>query len=206
MGDWDSIFSKKGRVFEEPQEDMEMVAGFLVREGVRKVLDLGAGTGRHTVFLAGKGFKVHAMDISRKGLEMTGEWLREKGLKAEFIKASCYERFPFGDDSFDAVISIQVIHHNYHDKIEFCISEIERVLRPGGVLFVTVPAKKNKRGATASKRVAPRTYIPVDGDESGLPHYLYNRELMRRDFSNFKILNIHVDKGNHFCLLGKLKS
>lgn len=103
------------------------------------------------------------------------------------------------------MISIQVIHHNLHNKIKFCISEIERALKPDGVIFITVAAKRHKRNTTKSKMIESRTYIPLDGEEKGLPHFFYNKNLMKKDFRNFKILNIHKDKGNHYRLLGKLK-
>ena len=202
---WESIFKKSGKVFLEPQEDMGKVIKLFRKEKVKKILDLGCGSGRHTVMLTKAGFDVYAIDISKEGLKLTRKWLKEKNLKAKTKKASCYEKFPFKDNLFDTVISIQVIHHNLHNKIKFCISEIERVLKPDGVIFITVAAKRHKRNTTKSKMIESRTYIPLDGEEKGLPHFFYNKNLMKKDFRNFKILNIHKDKGNHYCLLGKLK-
>lgn len=206
MGDWEHIFRNTGKVFLKPQEDMHKLAKFLKKEKVKRILDLGCGSGRHTVLLSGAGFDVYATDISEEGLKLTKRWLNDLKLKAKLKKSSCYKKFPFKDNFFDAVISTQVIHHNYIDKIRFCISEIERVLKPNGILFVTVSFSKYKRRATKFKNPEPRLYIPLDGEEKGLPHYIYTEKELLKDFNHFKVLDFHKDKGAHYCLLGKLKS
>jgi len=206
MGDWESIFKKSGKVFIKPQEDMKKVIKLLKKEKVKRVLDLGCGSGRHTVLLAKEGFDVYGTDISEEGLKLTKKELKSLNLKAKLKKASCYKKFPYNDNYFDAIISIQVIHHNYLKNIKYCISEIERVLKPKGIAFITVAATRLKPRATKLKKAELRTYIPLDGIEKGLPHYIYTKSLMRKDFKNFEILKLDKDSGNHYCLLGQLKS
>lgn len=206
MGTWESIFKQKGKVFSEPHEDMEEIISIFREAGKKRVLDLGCGSGRHTVLLSKEGFEVVASDVSRSGLEMTRKWLSEEGLEATVKEHSCYERFPFEDDSFDAVISTQVIHHNFHDKVRSCISEIERVLKPQGMVFITVSAEgDNKKRASRSEKVAPQTYAPLDGDEKGLPHFIYTEQQLRDDFKDFRVMKLYKDEGNHWCLLGVLE-
>lgn len=206
MDVWDQLFKKRGRrTYLKIQEGMPKVIKLMKKEGAKRVLDLGCGYGRHAVLLAKAGFDVYGMDSSKEGLEMTRKWLGETGLKAKLKRASCYKKFPFKDDFFDAVISIQVIHHNYVDKVRYCVSEIERVLKPGGIAFVTVTVESYKRFATKFKNPAPRTVIPLDGREKGVPHYVYTEELMRKDFKNFEILDLHKDSRSHYCFLGRLK-
>jgi len=205
MGDWESIFKKSGKVFSEIQEDIAGVAKLLKKSKAKKILDLGCGSGRHTAFLAKSGFDVYATDVAKTGLKLTQQCLKKEGLKATVRQESCYSQFSFPDNFFDAVISTQVIHHNFHDKIKFCISEIERVLKPGGIVYITVTATKYRRGATKFEMPEPHTYIMLDGEEKGVPHFIYTKSLMKKDFKNFLILKLHKDKGNHWCLLGKLK-
>ena len=153
-------------------------------------------------FLAKAGFDVYGMDSSKTGLKQTKEWLNK--LKANLKKSSCYKRFPYKNNFFDAILSIQVIHHAKIKDVRFCISEIERTLKPKGIAFITVPVYKKNKHRSRVKMIAKRTYIPLTGHEIGVPHYHYNKELMKKDFKNFKILDLYIDKGKHYCLLGRL--
>ncbi|MBC8495707.1 MGMT family protein [archaeon] len=182
---------------------MNKIIALLKKEKAKRVLDLGCGTGRHTVLLSKNGFEVYAADISESGIKNAKKWLKEEGLNAKFKIQDFYKKFNFKDGFFDAVISTQSIHHNYQDKVQFCISEIERVLKPGGIAFVTVSASKYKRRASKYKIVGPRVYVPMDGAEKGLPHFIYTKSLLRKDFKNFKIISLHMDKGKHYCVLGR---
>jgi len=162
---------------------------------------LGFGSGRHVVYFAGEGFDVYGIDISIEGLRITRSWLEEENLKANLKIGNIHEKLPYADDFFDAMISIQVIHHSKIENIRRLIEEIERVLTPSGIIFVTVP----KRIQRASKNVAPRTYIPLEGLDKGLVHYLFNKRLLRKEFSNFRIQSVWVDSNCQYCFLAELK-
>ena len=202
---WESIFKKSGKVFYKPHEDMDKVIKLMKKEGVKRVLDLGCGSGRHVVLLSKNGFNVYGMDNAESGLKQCRKWLKELKLKAKLKNSSCYKRFPFKDDFFDAVLSVQVIHHAKLKDINLCIKEMERVLKPNGLVFVTVTRNKMKGRASKVKVIEPRTYVMLDGPEKGVPHYIYTKALLKKYFSNFKILDLYTDRHNHYCLLGKRK-
>jgi len=54
---WDKAFKKEGKIFTKPQEDMPKIVKLFKKSGVKKVLDLGCGSGRHVVYLAKNGLK-----------------------------------------------------------------------------------------------------------------------------------------------------
>lgn len=119
---------------------------------------------------------------------------------------SIYSRLPYKSNFFDGVIGIQTVHHSRIENIRKLIKEIERVLKPNGLLFIVVPRKKTlKQYRMESRLIASRTYLPTEGLEKGLVHYLYNKELLRKDFKNFKLHDIWMDSAHHYCLLGELK-
>ncbi len=205
MSSWEHIFKSKGRVFEKPQQELVDVFSKIKDKGVSKVLDLGCGSGRHTVYLAKEGLEVFATDVTDTGLQMTKDWLKDEKLNAELIKASCFEKFPFEDNTFDFVVSTRVIYHNYHDKVLFCISEIKRVLKTDGYVFLMVPDQRYKNRDLILKQVESHTYLPETGDEIGVPHVIYDDALVLSDFKDFDIIESKHSGEDHFCLLLKRK-
>jgi cyclopropane fatty-acyl-phospholipid synthase-like methyltransferase len=203
---WNLIFKKEGRRYLKPQEDMPAIAAFLKKSGVKKVLDIGCGSGRHTVMLAQKGFEVTGMDNAEEGLKLAKKWLKEKGLKAKLDNASCYERFPYPDNYFDAIVSVQVIHHNKIKGIRFCISEIKRVLRNKGIIFITMGKERIRMKRDEVKMIAPRTFVVTKGHEEGVAHYILNKKIIRKEFKDFSIQDFHLDSGgSNYCILAVKK-
>lgn len=196
---WEKIFKQKGKVFTEPHEDMESIVQTLKKHGAEKILDLGSGSGRHIVYFAQNGFAVFGLDNSATGLNMTKTRLAKENLSAELVQQEMTDAFPWNDNFFDAVISVQVIHHADTATIRKIISEIGRTLKKNGLIFITVPKLKNQ--GENFEQIEQNTYIPLDGREKGLPHHYFTPEELKDFFSNFDIADIHIDKNNHYCLL-----
>jgi len=197
---WDRRFKKEGRIFEEPHEDLPRIAGLLKRQGAKRLLDLGSGTGRHMVYLAKCGFSVFGLDISPTGISMAKSWLSSEGLTADLQQQDMTDAFPYEKEFFDGTISIQVIHHGLSYAIQKTIAEMERVLKKGGFIFITVPRERNQ--GTEFKQVEPSTFIPLDGPEKGLPHHYFTTATLEKFFSAFRITDIHLDSTGHYCLSG----
>jgi ubiquinone/menaquinone biosynthesis C-methylase UbiE len=198
---WEGIYKKGEFLKREPHPEIEEVAKLLSKERVRRVLDLGCGTGRHTVYLARKGFDVYGLDSSYTGLAYTIRVLGEEGLTAH-LTIHDIQSLPYSDGYFDAVISIQVIHHNKLKKIVNTIKEIARVLQEGGLIWITMPVSKNEP-SKRQKEIEPGTFVPLDGREKGLPHHYFKLEEIPTLFVGFSIIELHVDVTNHFSLIAR---
>jgi len=195
---WNEIFRQQGRVFAEPHQDMPRIVQLLKERGARAILDLGSGTGRHVVYLARSGFSVFGLDNSPEAMRLTRQWLADEGLEADLQRQSMAEKLPYEDAFFDAVVSVQVIHHADKATIEKVVREISRVLKRGGLLFVTVPKLMNQGGRF--EQVEPGTFIPLDGLERGLPHHYFTPDELRELFVEFDIIDLHLDAFDHYCL------
>ena len=219
MKQWNRIFKKHGRVFDKPDEDLIKAVSFLRKHKVKKILDLGCGTGRHVIYLSKLGFDVYGIDIAEEGIKIAREWLNGEGLSANLEVGSIYKKLPYKDNFFDAIVSTQTIHHERIENIRKAIGEVERVLKPGGLIFMTLRKRKfrkfypkltilEKYGKQKSRYMVldARTYVPTEGGEKGLIHYLFNKKLIRKEFKNFKIHDIWIDSVyRHYCFLGELR-
>lgn len=107
-------------------------------DGVRTVLDAGCGAGRNLIYLLRAGFDVHAVDRDPRSVARVRELAAAlaPSLSAEQIQVAEVDALPFADASMDAVISSAVLHFA-RDPAHFdgMLSEMWRVLRPGGLLF-----------------------------------------------------------------------
>ena len=96
----------------------------------KKVLDVGACTGRLSLRLSSLGAEVTALDVSEEMLEV----LKKKNTKIETVVGDA-EALPFADSTFDFVTAVFLIVHLKNPERFF--DEVYRVLKPGGKFLVT---------------------------------------------------------------------
>lgn len=187
---WEAIYRREGRVFPEPFPRFAQVVQILSAHSCRLILDLGCGNGRHVLHLAQYGFEVIGVDISSTALSLTKAWLRDEGYRAGLALADTRQPLPFHEGSLDAVLSTQVIHHALMGGVRVAISEIWRILAPGGLAFVTVSGRRDK--GVEFEEVEPGTFVPLSGPEAGLPHHIFSVSELEIEFCRFEILDLSV--------------
>jgi SAM-dependent methyltransferase len=139
---WQKTFIQKPEMFgSEPSEPARVAAESFDKEGKTRILELGGGQGRDTLFFARAGFHVHVLDYSDSAVDAIRNETRQLGLVGS-VTAVCHDvrdPLPFDDESFDGCYS----HMLYcmaltTAELEFLSSEVRRVLRPNG-LHITQP-------------------------------------------------------------------
>lgn len=188
------------------EEKVAALAKPLLEAGVRRVLDFGTGTGRHTVYLARMGFEVYGFDWSEAAITLAKQELTRQGLSANLTVWDMTENpLPYDDEFFEAVIAVRVLHHTYTEQISRIASEIARVTRVGGYLYVEAPTRENaiqqKLDGIKSSEPEPGTFLPFEGEEKGVPHHHFTREEMLKVFASFNPLTLEETEG-HYCFIG----
>jgi SAM-dependent methyltransferase len=121
-----------------------------LREFVRSLprvgaaLDLGCGDGRLTAELRAEALT--AADVSAVALARA----RERLPGAELRELEPDAPLPFADSSFDLVLCVETVEHVR--DVQLLVSEVRRVLRPGGELALTTPAHGRLTGLAIAMR------------------------------------------------------
>ncbi len=123
------------------------IAGRLLRGGLGvgararplRILDAGCGTGGNLAALASLGRGV-GVDLSPHAIE----FCRQRGVS---VARGSVLTLPFRDAAFDLVTSYDVLYHAWVGDDRAAVREMDRVLRPGGLLLVRVPALRTLWGA-----------------------------------------------------------
>ena len=137
------------------------------------ILEIGAGSGRNLAALIAT-MKVIAIDDSDVS----------------------YDRLPFAEQSFDAVLSTHGLLHGTLPDIEATLREIRRVGRPNALVFATFASQRDARFGKGV-RAGPQSFALTDGDEAGVTHSYFSEAELRallRDFTIERLEEVDVDR------------
>jgi ubiquinone/menaquinone biosynthesis C-methylase UbiE len=133
-----------------------------------KVLEVGCGTGNVSSFLALKGYTVIGCELYAKALKMAWQGFLKVQGDANLL--------PFKDSSFDAVGLFAIIEH-FQNHVE-PLRESLRIVRSGGFIVVTVPARQE---------------LWSNGDEKSFHKRRYSRSALRRIFLELNLTPLLIE-------------
>ena len=107
-----------------------------------RVLDFGCGTGYGDERIADRCLHVTGVDVSHEAIAYAVDRHRHERTAYRRIDPVDDAPLPFGDASFDAVLSFQVIEHVSNPAAY--LSEAARVTRPGGLLILATPDRRSR--------------------------------------------------------------
>ena len=189
--DWNAVYSQKGMARYPDNALIRFVAKYYYDVPNRKeikFLDIGCGVGSSSWYLAREGFSVAAIDGSSVAMEKLRCRFEEEKLEA-FFGCGDITKLEFKPDYFDCIIDVSSTCYISKDEIDAFMSNLYKVLKPGGRFFSITPADDCVK--------APFDHT-IDGVHLRARFQTHDQAL--RNFKNFKDLNISgynysVDKG-----------
>ena len=118
----------------------ELLSNLLATTSVKgkKILEVGAGMGGDSIYLAKKGASVTVLDFTKKALQLIRKNATREKVNIGTIQADA-RRMPFKDNMFDIIFHQGLLEHFKNPKE--LLEEQKRVLKPGGHLLVDVPQR-----------------------------------------------------------------
>ena len=184
---WNKVWGKieDGSKWLTPEADVKRWA-----EGLsygETILDLGAGVGRHALSLQSVGFKLTALDAAPEGLAEI-----DKACTGVTTQLGRMDDLPFENDTFDHVLSWNVIYHGDETVLLNTISEVRRVLKLGGTFMLTMLSKRRLRidqeKLNSPKEISRNTWVFNDErSDKRHPHYYCSAVEMLALFQGFEV-------------------
>lgn len=157
-----------------------------------RVLDLGAGVGRHALALARQGFAVAALDAAPEGIAEINRIASAEGLALD-ARVGLMTDLPFADETFDHVLSWNVIYHGDETVLRASIAEIARVLKPGGTFLGTMLSARRvpvERAKAPGREISRNTWVFEGPGDKVHPHYFCNGRDLLELFSAFEVCRL----------------
>jgi SAM-dependent methyltransferase len=132
--------------------ELSVLTRYLELESPKRVLDLGSGKGALAGKLSDTGHDVVGVDPSAAAVRIAGTYVDSEG---KFVLGEG-ERLPFLQDHFDGAVSVCVLEHTKDDVA--VLAEVRRVLKPGGILALTVDCLDSPHVPEAFRRDYAKQY------------------------------------------------
>jgi O-antigen chain-terminating methyltransferase len=169
------------------KERLKVYLPTLREAGIRSgILDIGCGRGEWLELLQEEGAKAHGVDLNRVMLDEC----RQRGFEVTEADAISYLR-GLPDESLQAVTSFHLIEHLPFETLVMLVDEIQRTLKPGGLVILETPNPKNLTVGACSFYSDPTHRNPV------FPETI-QFILSQRGFTNAHLKYLNAVEGSPF--------
>jgi SAM-dependent methyltransferase len=188
---WGELFADPVMQSREPEPELMALIPIMQAAGCRQVLDAGCGVGRHLLPLLQAGFQVGGVDCDAQVLGLLKKRLKDAGLAAAgpYLAQADLNRLPFRPGAFDLVVSIKVINHGYAATFRDYCRELDRVLKPGGRLFIMVSPFEfaEQVRLPQTRELEPGTLVDIATPDGTLVHHFPTPAELRDQFPRYQV-------------------
>jgi SAM-dependent methyltransferase len=170
-----------------PSDPARVSAELFKKECKTRILELGGGQGRDTLFFAGNGFQITVLDYSDSAVKTIADKAQKLGLSGYItaLRHDVRESLPFDDETMDGCFS----HMLYcmaltTSELEFLSQEVRRVLRPNGLHIYTVRHTKDPHYGKGIHRGEDMYEV------SGFIVHFFSRKKVERLAKGYEIVGI----------------
>ena len=170
---WNEHFSKV--ILEYPDEEViRFLNGYKKRNGTGKMLDLGCGTGRHTVAALKLGYEVTAVDFVQHCIDVTKSRVESIDKEAIYILNKDTDIDVKSEDT-DVIVAWGVFFCNWKEKIVEFLKEANRILKSDGEIFCDFRTQRDDMYSHSENygNFIEENTLLIQENESAPGRYLY---------------------------------
>jgi ubiquinone/menaquinone biosynthesis C-methylase UbiE len=159
-----------------------------------RVLDVGCGYGNNLVAFSDIGAECHGVEIHEQITSSARALMNDRGFPSEF-KVGSNRSIPYPDSYFDLVLSVNALHYESTEElIDLAFNEFNRVLKPGGALYLSTVGPEHTIQKRA-KKIAPNTYLIDNFDfRDGSKFYFFETESFLKKYCEKFFSSVEVGR------------
>lgn len=157
-------------------------------------LDVGAGTGRNSIYLAKLGAHVTALEIVPELVDGINQAGKELNLQLQAQRANVGSRWPVGNDNYDFVVDTFCYKHlSCESEREKYRLELERVIKEDGHFLLTLASTNDSYYGSLAPAQDGSLRVVID-PANQIPSVLYDKDSITSTFSPGFILELYTNK------------
>ena len=175
------VLSKDDEYWNTPDFMVHYLENRWKKLGFETFLDIGCGLGRHSIYMAEKGFNVYGIDSSNYVVDTVKEKAYLKGLDVK-LSVGDISSLPYESESVDCIAAIGVLSNSDKNGISLILKEMHRVLKENGETYFNIISKISDIGGNEELINGNSFYQITEDDFEWL-------------FKDFNIISIkHIDE------------